>query len=60
MRWSASRWHEGAVWIVALSRRAVAPHIYESADEASAHLRELEATLEVTSSVSAGTTTPTS
>lgn len=28
----------------ALSRRAVAPHVYESADEASAHLRELEAT----------------
>jgi len=26
----------------ALSRRAVAPHIYESADEARAHLRELE------------------
>jgi propionate CoA-transferase len=26
----------------ALSRRSLAPHIYESADEASAHLRELE------------------
>ena len=26
----------------ALSRRAVAPHIYESADEARAHLRELK------------------
>ena len=26
----------------ALGRRAVAPHIYESADEARAHLRELE------------------
>ena len=28
----------------ALNRRAVAPHIYESADEASAHLRELHRT----------------
>jgi propionate CoA-transferase len=26
----------------ALKRRALAPHIYESADEARAHLRELE------------------
>ena len=26
----------------ALKRRAVAPHIYESANEARAHLRELE------------------
>jgi hypothetical protein len=26
----------------ALGNRALAPHIYESADEASAHLRELE------------------
>ena len=26
----------------ALNRRAVAPHIYESAEEASAHLRELK------------------
>ena len=26
----------------ALDRRAVAPHIFETADEASAHLRELE------------------
>ena len=26
----------------AFNRRAVAPHIYESAEEASAHLRELE------------------
>jgi hypothetical protein len=25
-----------------LNRRALAPHIYESADEARAHLRELE------------------
>jgi len=26
----------------ALDRRAVAPHIFETADEASAHVRELE------------------